>query len=47
MKPQLSKDVLDVTNFDSTFTSEEAIISVVNAKKVAQVNKQKEKFANF
>lgn len=47
MKPSLSRDVLDVTNFDSTFTSEEAIISVVNAKKVAQVNKQKEKFANF
>lgn len=47
MKPTLNKDMLDVSNFDSTFTSEEAIISVVNAKKVAQVNKQKEKFANF
>jgi hypothetical protein len=31
----LTKDVLDVSQFDSTFTSEEAIISVVNAKKVA------------
>lgn len=46
-KPQLSRDVLDVQNFDSAFTNEEAIISVVNAKKVAQVNKQKEKFENF
>lgn len=47
MKPQLSKDVLDVQNFDPAFTGEEAIISVVAQKKVAQVNKQKEKFENF
>lgn len=47
MVPVLSKDMLDVQNFDSQFTSEEAIISVVNAKKVAQVQKQKSKFDNF
>jgi hypothetical protein len=39
--------VLDTQNFDPAFTGEEAIISVVNAKKVAQVQKQKEKFENF
>ena len=35
MKPVLSKDMLDTQNFDPAFTGEEAIISVVNAKKVA------------
>lgn len=30
-KPQLSKDMLDVSNFDTQFTSEEALVSVVNA----------------
>ena len=47
MKPSLSKDVLDTSNFDPAFTGEEAIISVVAPKKVAQVNKQKDKFDNF
>ena len=32
-KPELSKDMMDVSNFDTTFTSEEALISVVNQSK--------------
>jgi len=47
MKPTLSKDVLDTSNFDPAFTGEEAIHSVVAQKKLAQVNKQKDKFSGF
>ena len=33
-KPKLSEDVLDVSNFDSQFTSEEAMHSVIPAQKL-------------
>lgn len=37
-KPKLSKDVLDVSNFDAAFTQEEAIVSVINQAKMRKIN---------
>ena len=34
VKPSLSSDPLDVSNFDTAFTGEEAIVSVINAGKM-------------
>jgi hypothetical protein len=36
-KPTLSSDVLDVSNFDKAFTSEEAVISVIQPQKMNKV----------
>ncbi len=38
-KPKLSADVFDVSNFDSQFTSEEAINSVVPTAKLDQIRR--------
>lgn len=46
-KPKLSEDVLDVSNFDSQFTSEEAINSVIPAQKLDQIRKNMDQFEDF
>lgn len=46
-KPKLSADVLDVSNFDQQFTSEEAINSVLPQAKVDQIKKNKSQFEGF
>ena len=46
-KPKLSKDALDITNFDKMFTSEEAIHSVLPQSAVKKINKQKDQFSGF
>lgn len=38
---------LDVSNFDRAFTNEEAIVSVVNTKDKAKINKEKNVFTGF
>jgi serum/glucocorticoid-regulated kinase 2 len=38
-KPKLSEDVMDVSNFDQQFTSEEAINSVIPQGKMDQIRK--------
>jgi len=38
---------LDVSNFDTAFTGEEAIISVVNPSKQGKIEKNKAAFADF
>jgi len=47
VKPQLSKDALDVTNFDAAFTSEEATVSVIPASKMNKIQNNAGQFANF
>ena len=37
MKPQLSADIFDVSNFDQTFTSEDATVSMVPAGKMPTI----------
>ena len=46
-KPKLSKDALDITNFDKMFTSEEAIHSVLPMSAQKKINKQKDQFSGF
>jgi hypothetical protein len=46
-KPTLSTNVLDVTNFDKTFTNEEAIVSVIQPQKMNKVNANSDSFKNF
>ncbi len=46
-KPKLSEDVLDVSNFDSQFTSEEAINSVIPAQKLDQIRRNMDLFEDF
>jgi len=46
-RPTLSSNQLDVSNFDAQFTSEEAIVSVVQAKDMEKVKKHKQEFDNF
>ena len=36
-KPTLSSDIFDVRNFDSTFTNEDALVSVVPAGKMPTI----------
>lgn len=47
VKPQLSKDVLDVSNFDAAFTGEEAIVSVVPSNKLSKIQNNANQFVNF
>ena len=48
MKPKLSADPLDVSQFDTVFTSEEAMVSIIPTKKVNNViNPNKKEFDNF
>lgn len=37
VRPQLSSDIFDVRNFDSTFTNEDALVSVVPAGKMPTI----------
>lgn len=46
-KPTLSSNALDVTNFDKTFTNEEAIVSVIQPQKMNKVNANTDSFKNF
>lgn len=46
-KPKLSADLLDVSNFDSQFTSEEAINSVIPTNKLDQIRKNQDAFNGF
>lgn len=47
VKPQLSADILDVSNFDSTFTGEEALVSSVPANKLSTIQNNAKTFENF
>jgi hypothetical protein len=46
-KPKLSSDLLDVSCFDSQFTSEEAINSVIPIQKLDQIKKHRAEFDGF
>jgi hypothetical protein len=46
-KPTLSENSLDVTNFDKTFTNEEAVVSVIQPQKMSKVNAHADSFKNF
>jgi hypothetical protein len=46
-KPTLSSNALDVTNFDKTFTNEEAVVSVIQPQKMNKVNANTDSFKNF
>jgi serum/glucocorticoid-regulated kinase 2 len=46
-KPKLSADLLDVSNFDTQFTSEEAVNSVIPTQKLEQIRKNKDAFNDF
>ncbi|CDW73477.1 UNKNOWN [Stylonychia lemnae] len=46
-KPKLSADLLDVSNFDTQFTQEEAINSVIPEAKLQQIKKNQEAFNGF
>jgi hypothetical protein len=46
-RPKLSSDLFDVSNFDSQFTSEEAIYSVIPQQKMDQIRKNMEAFDDF
>jgi hypothetical protein len=37
VKPQLTGDVMDVSNFDAAFTTEEATVSVIPANKMNKI----------
>ena len=47
VKPQLSKDILDVSNFDAAFTGEEALVSVVPSNKLSKIQNNANQFVNF
>ena len=47
MQPKLSADPLDVSQFDTVFTSEEAMVSIIPTKKVNIINQNKTQFDNF
>ena len=46
-KPKLTKNLLDVSNFDKMFTSDEAIHSVLPLNTQKKIAKQKDKFKGF
>lgn len=46
-KPKLSTDLMDVSNFDQQFTSEEAINSVIPTAKLEQIKRHKDQFQDF
>ena len=46
-KPTLSSNVLDVSNFDKTFTNEEAVVSVIQQQKMNKVNANASSFKDF
>lgn len=47
VKPQLSQDVFDVSNFDSTFTQEAAEVTMVPAGKMSTIQNNASQFVNF
>ena len=47
VKPQLSADPLDVSQFDTAFTKEEAIISTINPTKMEKVINSNSQFSGF
>ena len=47
VKPQLSQDILDVSNFDAAFTGEEATVSVVPSNKLSKIQNNASQFVNF
>lgn len=46
-KPEVSSDPLDVSHFDSMFTSEEAIVSVVQGSAQKKIEKHSDDFKDF
>lgn len=46
-KPKLSNDVLDVSNFDKSFTSDEAVHSVLPQNTQKKIMKNNDKFKGF
>jgi len=46
-RPTLSADVFDVSNFDATFTGEDALVSVVPAGKIPTIQNNARQFENF
>lgn len=47
VRPQLSQDIFDVSNFDSTFTNEDALVSVVPSGKLPTIQNNARQFENF
>lgn len=47
VKPELSADPLDVSQFDTAFTKEEAIISTINPTKMEKVINSNSQFSGF
>lgn len=46
-KPTLSSQMSDVSNFDKTFTNEEAVISVIQPQKMNKVTALQGEFKDF
>ena len=46
-KPKLSKNILDVSNFDKMFTSDEAVHSVLPMSAQKKIQKANDKFKGF
>jgi hypothetical protein len=46
-KPTVSADPLDVSHFDSQFTSEEAIVSVIQGSAQKKIEKHQDDFKDF
>jgi hypothetical protein len=46
-KPKLSKNILDVSNFDKMFTSDEAVHSVLPMSAQNKIKKANDKFKGF
>lgn len=44
-KPKLSKNLFDVSAFDQEFTSEEAVITMLDKQSMNQINQAKDKFS--
>ena len=47
VRPQLSSDICDVSQFDSTFTQEDALVSVIPAGKMPTIQNNARQFDNF
>ena len=45
--PKLSKDMLDVSNFDKMFTNDEAVHSVLPVATQKKISKASERFKGF
>jgi hypothetical protein len=47
VRPELSSDVFDVSNFDTQFTGEDALVSVIPAGKMPTIQNNARQFENF